>query len=756
MLKFLHDNITVERHLSPWANGCTVLRAVCFFWAPGNTLQKSLGGLYRSLLFQLLDQAPNLMSEVVPSRRWKAAQVYGTQNMEWTESELRNAIRMCIEKIGSATKLLFLVDGLDEFEGTEEQREELIDYLLSLSRYRNLKLCLSSRPWNIYTEAFQHFPQLKLEDLTYNDISAYVVSKLQSHRLFQYIERQDPGSADQLITSIIAKAAGVFLWVRLVVRDILRCLRDGDDLKQLHQRLAYIPADLDQYFIRMIESIEPEHRREASMLLQLALHKENYFTTVHPLRLVDISFVGERHEDFATAPSYNFGCLDFLEREALLARTLSTFRKLNSRCMGMLECARDVNGWFSKHDTDFADEAAALDKTRRALLSNLGRHVKAFPSPTRPRRRIYRGEQDMSFRLEDLESADLQDPIDLKVEFLHRSLHDFLLTPKMQELLHQYTGGPLNARVFLCNARLVEFMALTSAGVGQELAVGLASYLLSALSVDHESRHTAVVASIMQPAMSRLAEEYALSGAAALYVDASLIAWAHEESNFLTLAIDFDLTSYVLAHLTPHSIIKPGRPLLDYILRPRFATASGDLDVNNRWPNGKILDAALECGADPNEHFGGVSLWALFLCFSADTLDAVGHGGHYQETQNAYYHAIFSLVRAGAVPMLPRSWLESLVPFVSYVYLDDKESYVERFRRRWIKALPSTINDQPQNDEPMYAVSDLLEDFVGFFEFSIEPLMQELRSKEPARTRLTTEPLYFEVPIVSIHTGSPE
>ena len=79
----------------------------------------------------------------------------------------------------------------------------------------------------------------------------------------------------------------------------------------------------------------------------------------------------------------------------------------------------------------------------------------------------------MSFRLEDLESADLQDPIDLKVEFLHRSLHDFLLTPKMQELLHQYTGGPLNARVFLCNARLVEFMALTSAGVGQELAVGL-------------------------------------------------------------------------------------------------------------------------------------------------------------------------------------------------------------------------------------------------------------------------------------------
>ena len=97
--------------------------------------------------------------------------------------------------------------------------------------------------------------------------------------------------------------------------------------------------------------------------------------------------------------------------------------------------------------------------------------------------------------------------------------------------------------------------------------------------------------------------------------------------------------------------------------------------------------------------------------------------------------------------MLPRSSLESSVDFVSYVYLDDKESHVERFHRRWTKALPSVINQQPQGNEPLYAVSDLLEDFVGFFEFSIEPLMQQLRSQEPVRTRLAAEPLFFEIPV---------
>ena len=73
------------------------------------------------------------------------------------------------------------------------------------------------------------------------------------------------------------------------------------------------------------------------------------------------------------------GCLDFLEREVLLARTLSTFRKLNSRCMGMLECARDVNGWFSKHDTDFADDGSRSRQDSEGLAFQLGKTCQSFP-----------------------------------------------------------------------------------------------------------------------------------------------------------------------------------------------------------------------------------------------------------------------------------------------------------------------------------------------------------------------------------------
>ncbi|KAF7504941.1 hypothetical protein GJ744_001588 [Endocarpon pusillum] len=42
-----------------------------------------------------------------------------------------------------------------------------------------------------------------------------------------------------------------------------------------------IPADLNDYFMRLMESIEPQNRNEASQLLQLALYDEDEFISLH-------------------------------------------------------------------------------------------------------------------------------------------------------------------------------------------------------------------------------------------------------------------------------------------------------------------------------------------------------------------------------------------------------------------------------------------------------------------------------------------
>ena len=39
----------------------------------------------------------------------------------------------------------------------------------------NVKLCVSSRPWVVFDEAFMRLPLLRLQDLTFCDIEAYVL-----------------------------------------------------------------------------------------------------------------------------------------------------------------------------------------------------------------------------------------------------------------------------------------------------------------------------------------------------------------------------------------------------------------------------------------------------------------------------------------------------------------------------------------------------------------------------------------------------
>ena len=130
----------------------------------------------------------------------------------------------------------------------------------------------------------------------------------------------------------------MFLWVRLVVRQLLKGLRDGDGIRALSKKVEEIPADLDNYFMRLMESIEPQNRKEASEVLQLALYDEDEFISLHSNNLLDFSFIEEENPQFALNRFYKFSKLDFADKGAIAFRLESTMRKLNSCCMGLLEC----------------------------------------------------------------------------------------------------------------------------------------------------------------------------------------------------------------------------------------------------------------------------------------------------------------------------------------------------------------------------------------------------------------------------------
>ncbi|RWQ92444.1 hypothetical protein C8Q69DRAFT_479186 [Paecilomyces variotii] len=114
LMKFLGERLDVQEHMLPWAQGCSVIRASYFSWSPGNVLQKSLEGLLRSLLLQILKQKPGLMSEVIDDMRWSAAQMPSTTLADWNNLELFSSLQRCIFSLQNVfIRVLFFVDGLD-------------------------------------------------------------------------------------------------------------------------------------------------------------------------------------------------------------------------------------------------------------------------------------------------------------------------------------------------------------------------------------------------------------------------------------------------------------------------------------------------------------------------------------------------------------------------------------------------------------------------------------------------------------------
>jgi len=140
--------------------------------------------------------------------------------------------------------VFFCIDGLHEYHESHKELVTLIQGFL----LPHVKTCVSSRPWNVFKDAFQQRLSLKLEDITSEDIKHVVDSKSSSNKGFTQLRMLDPQYADQLITSIIQKASEVFLWVILVTDSLLEGLSDGERLEELQARLDALPADLESLF----------------------------------------------------------------------------------------------------------------------------------------------------------------------------------------------------------------------------------------------------------------------------------------------------------------------------------------------------------------------------------------------------------------------------------------------------------------------------------------------------------------------------
>lgn len=244
LMKFLSHHKSSTLALKRWADEKDLITAAYYFWHAGTELQKSQEGLLQSLLHGILSQCPEIMPQVL-SKRWEQCTRTHVMSCRWTRAELLTALAELSLQTTLKKRFCFFIDGLDEYGG---DHTEVVDLVQGFAQSKDIKICLSSRPWNVLTRAFGwgSHPKIHLEDLTKRDIKSYVQDALGSNRLFcQLTAGKDSARCKELEDEIVSRAQGVFLWVFLVVRSLMDGLTNADRITDLERRLQALPTDLE-------------------------------------------------------------------------------------------------------------------------------------------------------------------------------------------------------------------------------------------------------------------------------------------------------------------------------------------------------------------------------------------------------------------------------------------------------------------------------------------------------------------------------
>jgi len=339
LMKFLTEDERVWSLLRIWAGGRDLILSSFYFWNSGTQIQMSLEGLTRTLLHSVLRQRPHLVPLVFPhqSEAWtlfgddpQSQQTWSLLGNSHSSEEVLSwpELRAALIRLGQglhaedSTKVVFFIDGLDEFGGEHSDLIAFIQALLS----PNIKICVSSRPWIVFEDAFRLLPSLRIEELTRPDIKVYLESKFDSNAGFHARKIVSPAYAGQLVESMADKASGVFLWVHLATSSLLVGLSGGERLSDLQRRVDALPSDLEKLFWNILDTLDRFHFERASQIFQIIRA-----STVQ-LPVLRLSFADE--DD--TEALYRLK-MEPMSPQEQAARAEIMRRRLNARCKGMIE-----------------------------------------------------------------------------------------------------------------------------------------------------------------------------------------------------------------------------------------------------------------------------------------------------------------------------------------------------------------------------------------------------------------------------------
>ncbi|KAI7781725.1 hypothetical protein LA080_014491 [Diaporthe eres] len=327
MMKYISSHPSTTIYLRRWASAMKfkmgwdpkeepeLLVASHYFWYAGTEMQKSHRGLLQTLLFHVLRTSLEVQNAICPERL--SSQPWSLRELKDTIHELKRAdLRCCV---------CFFIDGLDEYLGDEE---EIIEVVKDLAACPWIKVCASSRPWPAFFAEWNSSPlTFKMQEYTRRDMTRFVHESFTSNKGFKKALDRDQ-RCRRLVRAIVERAEGVWLWVYLVVRDLLRDMRDNEPFEHLQKRLDSYPRELGEYFRNIFDRFDPLHAVSSAKLMLAAT------SALRPMSMMALVAL-EEDEGFAAREDVRH--LDSFQLQDLY---LAWRPRLQNRCRDLMKLTR--------------------------------------------------------------------------------------------------------------------------------------------------------------------------------------------------------------------------------------------------------------------------------------------------------------------------------------------------------------------------------------------------------------------------------
>lgn len=294
-----------------------------FFHGAGTPIQRSLDGFLQSALLQILSQDPGIIPTIAPSR-WEALLLFGEDPKPLDLVELQQMLISTIDQRHVRSKVLFIIDALDECEECGSY-SEILTLLHKITSCPGVKVCISSRPVPQLRDAISSAPSLTLENCTRRDIEEFVTSNIETQLSITSETSISLSVKQKLVHELTIRASGCFLWAVLVVKLIQKNIADGKGDSDLLRLVKDVPMQLTELYRTFMDELNALQPFVASILRFIVLSEES-------VSLLRLSFMEMNFPEFVLHQK-----ISPLSREDLYQRARMSIEGIVSKSMGLLE-----------------------------------------------------------------------------------------------------------------------------------------------------------------------------------------------------------------------------------------------------------------------------------------------------------------------------------------------------------------------------------------------------------------------------------